>query len=45
MFDEETMQKVANKMGGNLIIISSSVHETIVYSEENGMDIRTIPSE
>lgn len=40
MFDEETMQKVANKMGGNLIIIPSSVHETIVYSEENGMDIR-----
>lgn len=40
MFDDETMQKVANKMGGNLIIIPASVHETIVYSEENGMDIR-----
>ena len=30
MFDDEIMQKVANKMGGNLIIIPSSVHETIV---------------
>ena len=40
MFDDETMQKVANKMGGNLIIMPSSVHESIVYSEEHGMDIR-----
>ena len=40
MFDDETMQKIANKMGGNLIIMPSSVHESIVYSEEHGMDIR-----
>jgi len=40
MFDDETMQKIANKIGGNLIILPSSVHETIVYSEEHGMDIR-----
>lgn len=40
MFDDETMQKVANKIGGNLIIMPSSLHETIVYSEEHGMDIR-----
>ncbi|MSS91327.1 hypothetical protein FYJ45_24750 [Eisenbergiella tayi] len=40
MFDDETMQKVANKMGGNLIIMPSSVHESIVYCEEHGMDIR-----
>lgn len=40
MFDDETMQKVANKMGGNLIIMPSSVHESIIYSEEHGMDIR-----
>ena len=40
MFDDETMQKAANKMGGNLIILPASVHETIIYSEENGMDIR-----
>lgn len=40
MFDDETMQKVAEKMGGNLIILPASVHETIVYSEESGMDIR-----
>lgn len=40
IFDDETMQKVTKKMGGNLIILPSSVHETIVYSEENGMDIR-----
>lgn len=40
MFNDETMQKIANKIGGNLIILPSSVHETIVYSEEYGMDIR-----
>lgn len=40
MFNDETMQKIANKIGGNLIILPSSVHETIVYSEEHGMDIR-----
>lgn len=40
MFDDETMQRVAGKLGGNLIILPASVHETIVYSEESGMDIR-----
>ena len=40
MFDDETMQRVAGKIGGNLIILPASVHETIVYSEESGMDIR-----
>ena len=34
MFDDETMQRVAGKLGDNLIILPSSVHETIVYSEE-----------
>ena len=42
MFDDETMQRVAGKLGGNLIILPASVHETIVYSEENGMDIRRV---
>lgn len=40
MFDDETMQRVAGKLGDNLIILPASVHETIVYSEESGMDIR-----
>ena len=40
MFDDETMQRVAGKLGDNLIILPSSVHETIVYSEECGPDIR-----
>lgn len=40
MFDDEIMQRVAGKLGGNLIILPASVHETIVYSEESGMDIR-----
>ena len=40
MFDDETMQRVAGKLGGNLIILPASVHKTIVYSEESGMDIR-----
>lgn len=40
LLDDEIMQKVARKLGGNLIILPSSVHEGIVYSEECGPDIR-----
>lgn len=40
MFDEETMQRVTEKLGGNLIVLPASVHETIVYREANGLNIR-----
>lgn len=40
MFDEKTMQKVAEKLGDNLIVLPASVHETIVFGEATGLNIR-----
>ena len=42
MFDEETMIKVAEKMGANLILLPSSVDEVIICSEEAGLNLRKV---
>lgn len=41
MFDEETMQKAAEKLGGNLIVIPASKQDIFVYPEETGMETDT----
>lgn len=42
MFDEETMIKVAEKMGANLILLPSSVDDVIICSEEAGLNLRKV---
>ena len=42
MLDGETIQKVAEKLGCNLIILPASVHETIICSDELGLDLRRV---
>jgi len=42
MFDEETLQKAAGKMGTNLILLPSSVDEVIICSEEAGLNLRKV---
>ena len=42
MFDEETLQKAAGKMGTNLILLPSSVDEVIICSEEAGLNLRNV---
>ena len=42
MFDDETMQRVAGKLGDNLIILPSSVHETLIIPKDAGMELRDL---
>lgn len=41
MFDENTMQKAAEKLGSNLIVIPASIQDIFVYPEETGMETDT----
>ena len=38
MFDDDTMQKAANKLGGNLYVLPSSINEVIVLVDMEGSD-------
>lgn len=38
LLDDKTMQRVSEKIGGNLIAMPSSIHESILYAEETGVD-------
>lgn len=39
MFDEDTMDKIATRLDSDLIIIPSSIHETIVLRETEDLDM------
>lgn len=39
MFDEKLMEKIAEKLNSNLIIIPSSIHESIILRETEELDI------
>ena len=36
MCDEEVMSLIAEKLGSDLIVIPSSIHETIIYQKSRG---------
>lgn len=42
MFDSEAMERIAARLGGNLIILPSSIHEVIILPEKEGMDLQTL---
>lgn len=42
MFDVETMAKIAETLGNSLIVLPSSIHETIIVSEENAMEVEEL---
>lgn len=42
MFDKETMSAIAEKLGSNLVILPSSVHETIILKEKQEMDFERL---
>ena len=42
IFDDEVMSSIAEKLGGNLIVIPSSIHEIIILKEEEDMDLEYI---
>nr|WP_312216268.1 DUF5688 family protein [Clostridioides sp.] len=42
MFDEEVMSSIAEKLGGDFIVLPSSLHEVIILKEEENMDLEYI---
>lgn len=42
MFDSEAMERIAARLGGNLIILPSSLHEVIILPEKEGMDLQAL---
>ncbi|KAF5041254.1 hypothetical protein DSECCO2_524940 [anaerobic digester metagenome] len=42
MFDEEVMSSIAEKLGGDFIVLPSSLHEVIILKEEGNMDLEHI---
>jgi len=42
MFDEEVMSSIAEKLGGDFIVLPSSLHEVIILKEEENMDLEHI---
>ena len=42
MFDEEVMSTIAEKLGGDFIVLPSSIHEIIILKEEENMDLEYI---
>ena len=42
MCDEEVMSLIAEKLGSDLIVIPSSIHETIILKETENMSVREL---
>ena len=42
MRDEEVMSLIAEKLGSDLIVIPSSIHETIILKETENMSVREL---
>lgn len=42
MFDDDVMSSIAEKLGGDFIVLPSSTHEVIIIKEEEGMDLEYI---
>ncbi len=42
MFDQETMEKIAAELGGNLIVLPSSLHEVIIVKETEDVDLQEL---
>ncbi|WIV13594.1 DUF5688 family protein [Proteiniborus sp. MB09-C3] len=42
IFDEEVMSSIAEKLGGDFIVLPSSLHEVIILKEEENMDLEYI---
>jgi hypothetical protein len=42
MLDDTVLQEISNRIGGNLIILPSSIHESIILREDENMDLEYI---
>lgn len=42
MFDEEVMSKIADRFGTDIVVIPSSVHETLLLKWDSGMDLKAL---
>lgn len=42
MFDQEIMEKIAAELGGNLIVLPSSLHEVIIVKETEDVDLQEL---